>query len=992
MPPKKAKDGASAVIAVKSAKAVDAIPATETLYYKLYDEYVTKYGEKTAILLQVGKFFEMYDSVDKGTGQARANVQVLSEVCGCATEFKESRDPAKHRLFWGFPEISFMKFAKMLVDAGYNCIKYVQDKDATGSVVGRRLEEILSPGTFYDATGGRSVRGEEQCMLGIYVEPWTDTTTKQNHWYIASTAFDVSTGRSVSAETDVALINNKPVLDFLQPFWSLYPPAEVAFSWCSDTPPPRGSDISSLFGGRPPVHILILDHVKESMATTDRIRSNFFGEIFKNTSALSVGEYLEVDRTPMVRRSLFQLLRFLQDHNPSFLTSLHSHRLWSPEENLLLGNAALEQLAMLPANQSKDHESLLHWLQRAQTAMGRRALRERCLKPSTDIDLLENLQERIEGLRLPAVRGPIQSILRGAYDLHRLYRRFQLGSGTTHELLQLLGTYEKAKQLIIETSGTMYEASELAIHVSELSNTWDVGRIQKSSKQVSDSVAVGSCHPWKRGIHVDLDRLEDSWLILEGEAMTLRAVWDGILEETNAIDWALNDDAPFTFSTTARRGASIVAIAKNRFHMNVSIVKHGSSTKISLDCDQLRTLNTSAIALRAEWKQCVAERWREAWIAWMESASMSEAVVDFMGALDAECALATVAEQYGYVKPRYVPSTAEQTAGLNIKELRHPIIERLTDVPYISHNLSLGCFVSEEEEDVASSPCGILLYGVNAAGKSSLGKALGLAVLMAQCGIPVPATSMTLIPYTGLFTRILGNDNLWAGMSSFVVEMTEFRSILRNAGPRSLVIGDELCAGTETASATSIVAAGIQTLLRHSSHFLFATHLHELAEIPEIMKTPLVKNYHLTVHSDISRSVLVYDRKLKSGCGSPMYGLEVCRGLDMDSEFLANAFTFRRKYYSDDGKARISSYNASVVVSCCAVCGSNDTLETHHIIPQARADKSGMVGAGKHKNDKENLAILCDECHTKHHKGLLEIKGWVTTTGGRILATNTGLD
>jgi DNA mismatch repair protein MutS len=131
----------------------------------------------------------------------------------------------------------------------------------------------------------------------------------------------------------------------------------------------------------------------------------------------------------------------------------------------------------------------------------------------------------------------------------------------------------------------------------------------------------------------------------------------------------------------------------------------------------------------------------------------------------------------------------------------------------------------------AQTSNGILLYGVNAAGKSSLGKALGLAVLMAQTGMPVAASAMTLVPYTGLFTRILGNDNLWAGMSSFIVEMTEFRSILRGAGPRSLIIGDELCAGTETASATSIVAAGIQRLADQNANFLFATHLHELQEI-----------------------------------------------------------------------------------------------------------------------------------------------------------------
>jgi DNA mismatch repair protein MutS len=289
-----------------------------------------------------------------------------------------------------------------------------------------------------------------------------------------------------------------------------------------------------------------------------------------------------------------------------------------------------------------------------------------------------------------------------------------------------------------------------------------------------------------------------------------------------------------------------------------------------------------------------------------------------------------------------------------------------------------------EEAAVASN--GILLYGVNAAGKSSLGKAIGLAVLLAQTGCPVPASSMTLIPYNGLFTRILGNDNLWAGMSSFVVEMTEFRSILRSAGRRTLVLGDELCAGTETASATSIVAAGVKTLVERGAHFFFATHLHELAEIPDIANNPALGFYHLSVRpSPTQHGVLLYDRKIRKGTGSPMYGLEVCRGLDMDSAFLTAAFAFRRAYFAEDG-SRLSAYNADVVVAECQVCGNtaSASLETHHIVPQAMA-VSGRLPDGRHKNEASNLVPLCSTCHDAHHRGLLEIKGWIGTSFGRKL-------
>jgi 5-methylcytosine-specific restriction endonuclease McrA len=117
-----------------------------------------------------------------------------------------------------------------------------------------------------------------------------------------------------------------------------------------------------------------------------------------------------------------------------------------------------------------------------------------------------------------------------------------------------------------------------------------------------------------------------------------------------------------------------------------------------------------------------------------------------------------------------------------------------------------------------------------------------------------------------------------------------------------------------------------------------------------------------------------------------MYGLEVCRGLDMDPEFLAMAIALRKSMFTNDGKAHPSRYNATLTVSKCEVCGSQTDLETHHIITQATAaTNGGTIAPGKHKNTKENLVVLCDSCHKRHHNGVLIIKGWVDTSEGRKL-------
>lgn len=136
-------------------------------------------------------------------------------------------------------------------------------------------------------------------------------------------------------------------------------------------------------------------------------------------------------------------------------------------------------------------------------------------------------------------------------------------------------------------------------------------------------------------------------------------------------------------------------------------------------------------------------------------------------------------------------------------------------------------------------------------------------------------------------------------MSSFTVEMTELRNIFQRCDKYSLVLGDELCSGTESTSAVSIVASGTYNLLIKGVSFLFATHLHELVHIPMIGHMVCVRNLKVAhIHVDITKdnhgqSLIRYDRTLRDGSGNTIYGLEVCEALGMPSEFVkvANKYT-----------------------------------------------------------------------------------------------------
>ena len=280
----------------------------------------------------------------------------------------------------------------------------------------------------------------------------------------------------------------------------------------------------------------------------------------------------------------------------------------------------------------------------------------------------------------------------------------------------------------------------------------------------------------------------------------------------------------------------------------------------------------------------------------------------------------------------------------------------------------------------------MLIYGVNAAGKSSLMKSVGLAVVMAQAGMYVAARELELSVYDTVHTRILSTDNLYRGQSTFVREMSEMRAILRDANPRSLVIGDELCSGTESASAVALVGAGIDSLLRAGACFVMATHLHELHSIPEVTENPAVRVVHLAVTFEEGTGRLVYDRTIREGSGDSMYGLEVCRSLDMSAHFMSTANRIRDRLKGCAVDPKRSRYNRDVFANgACAVCRKREVEEVHHIAEQAKAAHGGRIVDPKgsfHKNEGFNLVPLCAECHRAAHHGSLSIDRYRHTSEG----------
>jgi DNA mismatch repair protein MutS len=335
-----------------------------------------------------------------------------------------------------------------------------------------------------------------------------------------------------------------------------------------------------------------------------------------------------------------------------------------------------------------------------------------------------------------------------------------------------------------------------------------------------------------------------------------------------------------------------------------------------------------------------------------------------------------------YTKP-VIKENNENISFFTATSLRHPIIERIIDYEYVPHDFNIGT------PDLK----GMLIFGINSSGKSSLMKSAGLSIVMAQAGLFVPATEYTFCPYHSLYTRITGNDNLFKGLSSFSLEMVELKAILKRATPNTLVIGDEVCRGTEHISGNAIVATTIINLAKSNSSFIFATHLHELAHMERIKQLEKVKPFHLSISYDPVKDEIVYDRKLKEGSGDNIYGITVARHIIHDKEFIDMAIEIKNELLETHNSmisGKTSRYNSDLLIYQCMVCGEKEktgktsSLETHHINFQKNCE-NGFVKGKSHirKNDMSNLVVLCNTCHDNLHAEKFSISGVTMSSSGK---------
>jgi DNA mismatch repair protein MutS len=913
---------------------------------EIYEDYVktyrARYGDRVVVICQVGSFYELYDD---GTGFV--DLKTISELLQIQMTRRNKAvlevSRANH-LMSGFPDYALNKFANLLVDANYTVVVVSQVTPPPRPQ--RAVTQIVSPGTRLELNTNRTENVTNYLMV-IYVDDVD---------YAALVAgvsvIDVTTGKSKTTELVPRKNDADFILDEILRLIYAFSPKEIA-----------------LYGSVSPTNKSKLDEICSSTYvhdyTCDRDRdlesisfqNLFFGRVFKGKYGLLTPiEYLDLESLPLARLSLLLLMRFAVQHNEGILEKIDKPDILKgglEKEGLQIPHTSIKQLNLA---------ELINMINNCSTAIGRRYFKERLLNPYTDPAKIVQSYDAIASYDYETAKT-VQKKLGCVYDLARLFRKVHLGLLHPADWIQI----DASMNALVDCPGS--PASQISDLMEFYRSRLDLNEV---AKYHLDNITASF---FRLGISEHVDEL--SAKIEKGLGF-----FGDIVTSLNppGLDY-------FKLDSNERDGYYITITAKRWKELQKPeyTAKPVSSTSAVLKLsrpdfaevnDAIReskeAISSAVLQAYKEFLKTVSERFEGAF----------GEIISYVALTDFNSSCAVMAFDYRYVRPELLKSESGRHSFLEVSDLRHPIVERIQQqVEYVTNDITLD-------------GNGILLYGINSAGKSTLMKAIGVSVIMAQAGMFVPCSKMRIVPYSQIFTRIPSGDDLMRGQSTFTVEICEIRNILKRADAHSLVIGDELCCGSESISAMSIVSAGIIELTRRGCSFIFASHLHDLIHIDRLkglIEDGRLRVFHIGVFYDEVSKRLIYDRKLKPGQGATLYGLEVCKSLDMGVEFIALANEIRQNLMNIDASiidpTRKSRYNSrKYIASTCAICGCEKTEEVHHIHEQAKADQQGYIGHF-HKNALHNLVETCGKCHDAIHNGLVIVDGFRQTSDGIVLVS-----
>ena len=797
----------------------------ETPLMKQYNEIKRKYPD-ACLLFRVGDFYETF-----GEDAVRA-----SKILGI-TLTKRGAGSETETALAGFPHHSINTYLPKLVKAGLRVAicDQLEDPKMTKTIVKRGVTELVTPGVSMNDEVLHSKTNN--FLASIYFGKKA----------IGISFLDVSTGEFLTAQGSE---------DYIDKLLQNFNPSEILI------PKNNKTDFKEIFGEE--YHNFYLeDWVYKEDYAFETLTTHF-----KTVSLKGFG----IEELPEGIIASGAILYYLSETQHNKLQHISSIQRIAEDAYVWMDRFTIRNLELYHSY-NPNAVTLLDVIDRTLSPMGGRLLKRWLALPLKDINKIRNRHEVVSYLKEnQTVLKQIQHQIKQISDLERLISKIATGKVSPREVIYLkesLDAIIPIKKIALESPQEAVKVIGDKLHDCEL-----LREKIKTTLNQDAPVAIAKGNAIAKGVNAELD--------------DLRAISTSGKEFLEGIEKRESENT----------GISSLKISFNNVFGYYIEVRNTHKDKVPAEWIRKQTLVSAERYITEELKEYETKiLGAEEKIHKLESELFDQLVgwittyikqvqlnANLVAQLDCLTSFAQLAIENKYVCPEL-----DETYELDIKNGRHPVIEKQLPVgtPYIANDV----YLDRETQQL------IMITGPNMSGKSAILRQTALIVLLAQMGSFVPADQVRMGIIDKIFTRVGASDNISMGESTFMVEMNETASILNNLSDRSLILLDEIGRGTSTYDGISIAWAIAEFLHEHPSKpkTLFATHYHELNEMSELL--PRIQNFNVSVKE--LKDTVLFIRKLVKGGSAHSFGIHVAKMAGMPQTVILKAQKLLKKLEKD---------------------------------------------------------------------------------------------
>ena len=766
------------------------------------------------VFYRLGDFYEMFFE-DAKIASRELEITLTGKECG-----QEERAP-----MCGVPFHAADSYISKLIEKGYKvaiCEQLEDPKQAKG-IVKRDVIRVVTPGTVIESN-----------MLDEKKNNYIMSVFKEGI-YFGIAVCDVSTGDFYA--TKIVEKNNFPILlDEL----AKYNPAEIIVNSFLYNSAEEIGQINTRFN-------IYINNAKDEMFKKE---TNYLLENY--TFIYENQEVTDLHENSLEVAAINALLEYLNQTQKMKLEHIQHINLYNLQKYMSLDITARRNLELVERQHDKAKRGTLLWvLDKTSTSMGGRALRKWIGEPLLDVTEIQKRLNSVEELKNnPINRGELQASLKKVYDIERLVGKIAYSNSNGRDLIALknsLAQLPGIKKILNEFNSDLLKELDLNLETCE-----DLATIIENAIVDEPPITVKEGGLIKQGYNEKVDEYRKAstegkqWLLeLEQKEKEVTGIKN--------LRVGFNKVFGYFFEVTK----SNLNMVPERYIRKQTLTNCERYITEELNELESKILGSEEKLIDLEYNLFIEIRNHLA-----KNIIRLQKTANIIANLDVLTSFAIVAEDMKYTKP-----IVDNSGELDIKEGRHPVIEKMVDT---------GTFVSNDTYLDKNLDRLAIITGPNMAGKSTYMRQVALITLMAQIGSFVPASYAKVGVVDKIFTRVGASDDLSMGQSTFMVEMTEVATILREATSNSLIILDEIGRGTSTYDGLSIAWAVVEHISNKEkcgAKTLFATHYHELTEIENQIEG--VKNYSIAVKE--KGEDIIFLRKIVNGGTDESYGIHVAK-------------------------------------------------------------------------------------------------------------------